>query len=215
MNVQSIDKKNFECIINSKKGGDIKMVGKGQPPKDLDDKRKNIQLRLSNNEMETIKKGIEAEDSSEKLTQYIRNAALNRADEAIKKGFSMKKILDEEKRTCDPCNLWRNHDIPKNFSTYQEFLEYVIQKIRDSGTFQYFQKYPEKEVDERSKPTLLEYEILSKELENLQKFGWDLFYETMYRYYHREFGDEVLKDPDSVWATEYLNRRNFLDKFHM
>ena len=61
------------------------MVGKGQPPKKPEDVRKNTQIRFSQTECEKIESGIKAEETKEKFSTYVRNAALRRAEEAIKK----------------------------------------------------------------------------------------------------------------------------------
>lgn len=61
------------------------MVGKGQPPKKPEELRKNTQIRFSQKEMETIEAGRKAENTTEKFSTYVRNAAIQRAETAIRR----------------------------------------------------------------------------------------------------------------------------------
>ncbi|MDO4584706.1 MAG: hypothetical protein Q4D62_11450 [Planctomycetia bacterium] len=61
------------------------MAGKGQPPKKPEDKRKSMKMMFSQKEKLKIEKGIIAEKTDEKFSTYVRNAALQRAETAIRR----------------------------------------------------------------------------------------------------------------------------------
>ncbi|MDO4584703.1 MAG: hypothetical protein Q4D62_11435 [Planctomycetia bacterium] len=131
----------------------------------------------------------------------------------------MRILLEEERKMCEPGRLWRNYlyrnnpNCQREFLTYQSFLECIINEFRNIPAFIYSQKHPEKEVEKINKPLFLEYELISKELEYLKKYGWDSFYQNMWNYYHSKFDEELMADPDSLWATEYRQRMEFLESF--
>lgn len=60
------------------------MVGKGQPPKDPADKKKDFMIYLSQKQRETIEEAREIESPEKRLGAYIRDAAVNHAEEVIK-----------------------------------------------------------------------------------------------------------------------------------
>ena len=60
------------------------MAGKGQPPKKPEDKRKSMKMMFSPKEKQKIEEGMAAEKTDEKFSTYVRNAALARAENALK-----------------------------------------------------------------------------------------------------------------------------------
>ncbi len=61
------------------------MVGKGQPPKDPEDKRIKTTIGLSPKERAKIDEAKEQEAPDKGLGQYIRDVTLNHADNVLKK----------------------------------------------------------------------------------------------------------------------------------
>lgn len=59
------------------------MVGKGQPPKDPDDVKKHYSVMLSKREREGIDKA--REKTGERIGEFIRTAAIEKADKINKK----------------------------------------------------------------------------------------------------------------------------------
>lgn len=60
------------------------MVGKGQPPKAPEDKRKKQDVLLSPRERETIEEAREIESPETRFGAYVREAALSHAKQVIK-----------------------------------------------------------------------------------------------------------------------------------
>ena len=60
-----------------------KMVGKGQPPKKQEEKRKHYSFRIYENEMKQIEEGRAIESPEKGTSAYIRDAALEKAKKAI------------------------------------------------------------------------------------------------------------------------------------
>lgn len=59
------------------------MVGKGQPPKAPEDKRKKQDVLLSPKERETLNEAREIESPDVRFGAYVREAALSHAREVI------------------------------------------------------------------------------------------------------------------------------------
>ena len=67
---------------------------RGQPPKEPEDKRTPIKLLFSPKEKELIAQGMAAEETDEKFSTYVRNAALQRAEKALGDKEKEKSRLD-------------------------------------------------------------------------------------------------------------------------
>lgn len=61
------------------------MVGKGQPPKAPEDKRKNFPVGLSPKERETLETARDTEAPEKGLGSYVRDVALDHAENIVKK----------------------------------------------------------------------------------------------------------------------------------
>ena len=61
------------------------MVGKGQPPKKPEDKRKRLEIGLSEIERAKIENARDMESPGTKTGTFIRNAALEKAEKILKK----------------------------------------------------------------------------------------------------------------------------------
>ncbi|MBQ2819983.1 MAG: hypothetical protein IJF17_00160 [Thermoguttaceae bacterium] len=70
------------------------MAKRGQPPKEPEDKRKSMKLMFSPKEKELIELGMAAEETDEKFSTYVRNAALQRAEKALGDKEKEKSRLD-------------------------------------------------------------------------------------------------------------------------
>ena len=70
------------------------MAKRGQPPKEPEDKRKSMKLMFSPKEKELIAQGMAAEETDEKFSTYVRNAALQRAEKALGDKEKEKSRLD-------------------------------------------------------------------------------------------------------------------------
>ena len=70
------------------------MAKRGQPPKEPEDKRKSMKLLFSPKEKELIELGMAAEETDEKFSTYVRNAALQRAEKALGDKEKEKSRLD-------------------------------------------------------------------------------------------------------------------------
>ena len=75
------------------------LAKRGQPPKEPEDKRKSMKLMFSPKEKELIAQGWAAEETDEKFSTYVRNAALQRAEKALeKKKDDLSRLDTLEKR---------------------------------------------------------------------------------------------------------------------
>lgn len=70
------------------------MAKRGQPPKEPEDKRKSMKLMFSPKEKELIELGMAAEETDEKFSTYVRNAAIMRAEKALGDKEKEKSRLD-------------------------------------------------------------------------------------------------------------------------
>lgn len=61
------------------------MVGKGQPPKDPEDKRQKVTVNLSPKEREAIEQARDKENPDARLGKYIRDVTLKHVNKTNKK----------------------------------------------------------------------------------------------------------------------------------
>lgn len=66
------------------------MVGKGQPPKSPEEKKSEFNIYLSQKQREILEQANEIEAPEKRFGAYVRDAAVNHAEEVIKKNNSKK-----------------------------------------------------------------------------------------------------------------------------